>query len=202
MVGGGVEFPVPVTEHAVVRPGAHHFANEKVVGLLVVRLGDDAAPGGQRSLWRQWWAVFQRAHRSVRAHRTAPWWRCSLSGWVWALSSGASVSAAWARWAVAGRSGRWPRPARARVRVALSSTTVTIGGLGVQRAGPGGGHHIGLAAVRRRHQHGGPWFEQPVGLVEQRRGEVDGTRAWFASGGGRGEIGGLRPEQVLRPGGW
>ena len=83
MVGGGVEFPVPVTEHAVVRPGGHHFANEKVVGLLVVRLGDDAAhqPGG--AAWHQRRAVFWGTSFRPGASNSSTWWRCSLSGWVW-----------------------------------------------------------------------------------------------------------------------
>ena len=46
--GGAFEQPVAVAENAAVGPGGRDFANEQIVGLLVVRLGDQAAfqPGG------------------------------------------------------------------------------------------------------------------------------------------------------------
>lgn len=158
-----VELPVPAPEHALIRPGGHHFADEQVVGLLVVGLGQHAAqePGGA--------ALHQRGRGGRGVAGGAEQFHAMALQLV-GLGLGA-VGAQGDGQRGQGRSGQLQGELAAGLHQLAGARGLVehhrdLGRRKVQRAGPGCRHHVVLARVGGRHQHRGAVVEQAVGLVE------------------------------------
>jgi hypothetical protein len=121
LIGRVFKVPAPVTEHARIRPGPDHLADEQVVSLLVVRLRHQPADQPADA------AFHQRQIAAGRGEYLHP-----VSGELVGHIAGAlSVPTPRVRVAMA-RVGncRAKKPLASissRVKVALSSTTVTLG---------------------------------------------------------------------------
>jgi hypothetical protein len=98
-------------------------------------------------------------------------WRCSLSGVLAALSL-PTPSVAWASPRAGTFSANHPLPSLCTR--GLVDDHCHLGRAEVQWHGPSGGHHVVLARVGGRHQHGGAVVEQAVGFVQRDGGAERG----------------------------
>ena len=165
--------PVSVAKHARIGPGRHDLAEEQIVAILIVRLGNHAALQPRDA------AVDQRCG-NLRAGKSA---HAGSLGELVGVPTGDRADGE--RLAGDGASGHVQRKlARtfdefARERIAVDDDG-DLGRRKIQRHRPGGGHDIAACRVSAAHENGRAVVEQTIGL-----GEFDGQAIGHMSHGGR-----------------
>jgi hypothetical protein len=159
------KFPVAVVEHAAVGVSRDDFADEQIIGLLIMRLGYHFADQPSRAACDQRHvmtidvkqlhaASFQLVRRIGKTHATDSVYQFQLAH-VRHLQS--KITTAFHQFA--------------RTRGFIQHQG-NLGRRKIQRAGPGGSHHIIRTRMTRRYQHCRAMIQQPISLFQFNRQDM------------------------------